>query len=90
MIENDLDFDLDEVIAQENEAARTMEEDKIREIGELLGNLHPNWYGYALYYLYGRAESSRQQPLIDALYDALRSATKAAAEADEKEAEKEE
>ena len=58
----------------ENEAAKAMDEDKIREIGELLGNLHPNWYGYALYYLYGRAESSRRQPLIDALHDALKSA----------------
>ena len=69
----------------ENEAAKAMDEDKIREIGELLGNLHPNWYGYALYYLYGRAESSRQQPLIDALYDSLRSAARAAEDGKERE-----
>jgi len=73
------------VIARENEAAKATDEDKIREIGELLGNLHPNWYWYALYYLYGRAESSRQQPLIDALYDALRSAARAAEDAKERE-----
>ena len=64
---------------------QAMDEDKIREIGELLGNLHPNWYGYALYYLYGRAEISSQQPLIDALYDALKSAARAAEDGKEHE-----
>ena len=63
------------------------EDDKIREIGELLANLHPNWYGYALYYLLGRAEGNgHQEQLIGALYDALRSATRAAADANNKEA----
>ena len=66
------------VIARENEAAKATDEDKIREIGELLGNLHPNWYGYALYYLLGRAEGDAKARLVDALYDALKSAARAA------------